>query len=87
MTRLVGYLAAEEEDPGEAGGADAAPDDHRGGEQGPVAVDHPRPLARSLLLLPSLIASSPEDWIGRDRRRERLRIWGKRKKKKVLEGF
>lgn len=54
MTRLVGYLAAEEEDPGEAGGADAAPDDHRGGEQGPAAVDHPHSLATSppLLLLP-----------------------------------
>ena len=37
-----GYLAAEEEDPGEAGGGDAAPDDDGRGEQRPVAVDHPR---------------------------------------------
>ena len=37
-----GYLAAEEEDPGEAGGGDAAPDDDGRGEQRPVAVDHLR---------------------------------------------
>ena len=39
---LEQYLAAEEEDPGEAGGGDAAPDDDRRGKQRPVAVDHLR---------------------------------------------
>ena len=68
----VGYLAAEEEDPGEADGGDAAPDDDGGREQGPVAVDHRHlpwdcPLSLSLLLLRTAGGGSekkrPEAWI------------------------
>jgi hypothetical protein len=44
------YLAAEEEDPGQAGGGDAAPYDHRRREQRPVAVDHLRCLSSIPLL-------------------------------------
>jgi hypothetical protein len=70
------YLAAEEEDPGEAGGADAAPDDHRGGEQGPAAVDHPRSLPLLLFFFLPLVSFRGRRFYGgavdgRDRTRER----------------
>ena len=68
----MGYLAAEEEDPGEADGGDAAPDDDGRREQGPVAVDQRRlpwdsPLSLSLLLLRTADGGSekkrPDAWI------------------------
>lgn len=60
VRRVWWHLAAEEEDPGEASGGDAAPDNHRRREQGPVAVHH----LRFFLLgwLPPSLLPMDGDW-------------------------